>query len=215
MPGLSFRVATSNGGKVNHGVKPVIIFVEIYRKPQSLGIIYRCTVHSSSRSKRNEFQYHTNIPTVTQCLSFWRRSLTLVDRGCVPTFHPIPTKHPRCSLFLRIVVHHDGLLDLHLYIEVQTSVVVVAFVSSDVLRYTATGGTEDIPPLSTSFCGLCGCAKRYASQRKTWFYSRKVLTVNVYENILTHDPNNHVSERSARGLRTKRPDVSCKPRRVS
>jgi len=116
-----------------------------------------------------------------------------------------------------MVVHHDGLLDLHLYIEVQTSVLVVFFARPDVLHNTgsAAGGTEDVPSLGTGFCGLCGCAKRYNSQRQTSLYLCGMLTVDVYENILTHDPNNHVSERSARGLRTKRPDISCKPRGMS
>lgn len=116
-----------------------------------------------------------------------------------------------------MVVHHDGLLDLHLYIEVQTSVLVVFFARSDVLYNTGTaaGGTEDVPSLSTNFCGLCGCAKRYTGQRRTSLHSRGTLTVDMYENILTHDPNNHVSERSAGGLRTKRPGINCKPRGMS
>ena len=43
---------------------------------------------------------------------------------------------------------------------------------------------------------------------------QKVLAMNVYENILAHDPNDHVPKRSTGVLRTERLDVSRLPRGV-
>ena len=95
--------------------------------------------------------------------------LILVDGGYVPTddvaSFPVQMEYAWFPRSLQIVVHRDGMLDLHLHTEVRISVLII-FTRSEILHCIATPGTEDVPQLSASFCGLCGCAKRCTSQHQ-------------------------------------------------
>ena len=101
----------------------------------------------------------------------------------------------------RMVVYHDGLLDLHLNVKIDVTVIVEDFAGPNATGSNTAGGAEDELPLSTNLGSLCNRTKWNTCQRQMWSYSRNVLTVNVNEKPLAHDPNNHESKRSAGGLR--------------
>jgi len=92
---------------------------------------------------------------------------------CDTILFPTPGT-PGYSVRLCIVVYHNGLLDLYLNVEVDITVIVAEFAGPN----NSTVGVESELPVSTNLCSL----------------------VDVDEKTLTHDPNDHKSERSARVL---------------